>query len=374
MDLALNETQQMLRNTARDFMAREAPREAVVALQKSETGFRPEVWETAAGLGWLGMLVPERYGGSGSALTDVAVLFQELGRGPLPGPFFQSAVLGSLLVQEAGTEEQRARLLPNVATGREILSVAITEPNNSWGPRGIQLRPVRDGAGYTLSGVKLFAPDAVSATTIIAPVRTGDGERDISLLLINRDDPGVTVRNLPGFIGWQAEVRFDNVRVDAGALLGGQEHGGWAALEGAMEWALPVLCAYAVGGCQAVYEMSVSYSQTRHQFGVPIGRFQRVQDHIIRLVNHLDAARWTTYEALWKLDTGRPATAAVHMAKAVAGESYLEACNAAHEVHAGIGSDLGYGLVPHTQMSRTLFHYLGDPKWHKRRMADALAW
>jgi alkylation response protein AidB-like acyl-CoA dehydrogenase len=141
-----------------------------------------------------------------------------------------------------------------------------------------------------------------------------------------------------------------------------------------MERALPVLCAYQVGSCQAVFERSVEYSQTRIQFGVPIGRFQRVQDHIIRLVNHLDAARWTTYEALCKLDSGRPATASVHLAKAVTAEAHLEACNAAHEVHAGIGSAHEYGLTPHTQLSRTLFTYLGEPKWHKRRMADTLAW
>ena len=94
----------------------------------------------------------------------------------------------------------------------------------------------------------------------------------------------------------------------------------------------------------------------------------------MRLVNHLDGARWTTWEALWKLDTGRPAAASVHMAKAVASEAYLEACNAAHEVHAGMGVLVEYGLAAHTQMSRTLFNYLGDPRWHTRRMADALEW
>jgi alkylation response protein AidB-like acyl-CoA dehydrogenase len=129
-----------------------------------------------------------------------------------------------------------------------------------------------------------------------------------------------------------------------------------------------------VGGCQAVCDMSVAHSRERVQFGVPIGKFQRVQDHIIRLVNHLDAARWTTAEALWKLDSGHPAAAAVHMAKAVSSEAYIEACNAAHEVHAGQGSLIEYGLAAHTQLSRTLFSYLGDPRRHKRRMADELDW
>jgi alkylation response protein AidB-like acyl-CoA dehydrogenase len=373
MDLSLSEAQRMLQQAARDFLAREAPRASIVELQGSETGLRAEVWQTAAELGWLGMLIPPEYGGSGSDLTDAAVLFEELGRGPLPGPFFQSSVLGALTLEEGGSDAQRERLLPQIAAGREVLTTAIAEPNASWGPQGIHLTPERRDGGYVLRGVKLFAPDAVAATRLIVPTRTGDGERDITLLLVERGAPGVMVRNLEGFIGWQAEVRFDGVAVAAADRLG-EENEGWSILERAMEKALPVLCAYAVGGCQAVFDMSVAYSQTRQQFGVPIGRFQRVQDHIIRLVNHLDAARWTTYEALWKLDSGRPATASVHLAKAVAAEAYFEACNAAHEVHAGIGSSHEYGLVAHTRMSRTLFHYLGDPKWHKRRMAEALAW
>jgi alkylation response protein AidB-like acyl-CoA dehydrogenase len=105
---------------------------------------------------------------------------------------------------------------------------------------------------------------------------------------------------------------------------------------------------------------------------VPIGRFQRVQDHVINLVNQLDAARWTAYEALWKLDTGRPAADSIHLAKAVGSEAYLQACNYAHEVHAGVGSMTEYGLTLHTTASRTLYHYLGDPRYHRRRLAEAL--
>jgi alkylation response protein AidB-like acyl-CoA dehydrogenase len=374
MDLKLTETQQLLKDTARDFMANEAPKEKIVAWQRSPAGLPPEVWQAAAELGWLGVLIPPQYGGSEGSLTDAAVLFEEMGRGPLPGPFFQSGVLAALTLLEGGSEAQQAALLPRIAAGTDVFTVAITEPNRSWGPQGVQLTPRRDGAGYVLDGVKLFAPDAFAATHFIVPVRTGPETAAISLLIVDRNQPGVSVRNLSGFVSWQAEVRFESVTVPAEALLGRRENNGWSVLEGAMQRALPVLCAYAVGGCQAVYDMSVAYSQTRVQFGVPIGRFQRVQDHIIRLVNHLDAARWTTFEALWKLDSGRPAAASVHLAKAVASESYIEACNEAHEVHAGIGSANEYGLVPHTQMSRTLLHYLGDPKWHKRQMSDALQW
>ena len=374
MDLALTESQELLRSAARAFVDREAPGHVIVGLQREDSRLPAALWRKAAELGWLGVLVPAEYGGSESALTDVAVLFEELGRGPLPGPFFSSGVLGTLAVLEAATEAQRRAILPAVARGETILSVAITEPNASWGPAGITLPAPRADGHYRLDGTKLFVSDATAATHLVVAARTGPQPEDVSLLRVDARAKGVSARRLPGLLAWQCEVTFDSVAVPASDLLGERENRGWAALERALLRALPVLCSYMVGGCQAVFEMSVRHSQERVQFGVPIGRFQRVQDHVIRLVNHLDAARWTTAEALWKLDAGHPAADAVHMAKAVSSEAYLEACNAAHEVHAGQGSLIEYGLVPHTRMSRTLFSYLGDPRWHKRRMADVLEW
>ena len=374
MDLALTESQEMLKGIARSFMAREAPKDVIVGLENEPSGLIPELWKKACGLGWLGMLIPAEYGGGEASLCDTAVLYEELGRGPLPGPFFSSGVLGALVLLEGATPEQRRALLPAVARGERILAVAVSDPGTSWGAHGVTLIPQRENGGFSLTGTKLFAADATSATDLIVAVRTADAPDDVSLLLVDARAPGVSTRRLPGFLSWQCEVTLERALVPDTALLGGAPGQGWAMLNRAMLRALPILCSYMVGGCQAVYEMSVSHSRTRVQFGVPVGRFQRVQDHIVRLVNHLDAARWTTGEALWKLDTGRPAEASVHLAKAVASEGYLEACNAAHEVHAGMGSLNEYGLAAHTQMSRTLFHYLGDPRWHKRRMADALEW
>jgi alkylation response protein AidB-like acyl-CoA dehydrogenase len=374
MDLSLTEPQELLRASARSFVEREAPRHVLVAAQRDGGSLAATLWRKASALGWPGILVPADYGGSESSLTDAAVLFEELGRGPVPGPFFSSGVLGALTVLEAATLAQRQAILPRVARGEAILAVAITEPNASWGQQGVTLTARRVGGGYRLDGVKLFVSDATAATHLIVVVRTGDGADDLGLLLVDAAAPGVRARRLPGFLSWQDEVAFEGVEVPATDLLGGTGPNAWAALERALVRAWPVLCSSMVGGCQAVFEMSVAHSQQRVQFGVPIGKFQRVQDHVIRLVNHLDSARWTTAEALWKLDTGRPAVDAVHLAKAVSSEAYLEACNAAHEVHAGQGSLTEYGLAAHTQMSRTLFSYLGDPRWHKRRMADALRW
>jgi alkylation response protein AidB-like acyl-CoA dehydrogenase len=242
----------------------------------------------------------------------------------------------------------------------------------------VHLQASREGGRYVLNGVKVFVHDARAATHFVCVVRTspaGNGAgRGISLLLIEATSPGVSVRTLPGWMGQVDEIRFDHVQVSADALLGDVEGRGWEALEAAAMQAIPVLCAYQVGSCQAVFEMAVAYSRTRIQFGQPIGRFQRVQDHIIGMVNHLDAARWTTYEALWKLDSGRSAASGVHLAKAVTSEAHLKVCDGAHEVHAGVGVIREYGLTLHTQRSRTLYHLLGDARYHRRRLADAMGW
>jgi len=374
MDLALTEQQEMLKSTARAFLERECPRQLLLELDRTETGMSPALWSQLARMGWLGLAIPAEYGGEGAGLLDTAVVYEQLGRGPLGGPHFSSAVLGALIVLECGTEDQRREILPRVASGEQILAVVYTEPDYGWGPESVKMTARRDGHDYILDGVKLFVHDAAAATHLLCVARTDQGSdptAGLTVFLVDRTEPGVAVRTLPGFISGLGEVRFEAVRVPQWAVLG--ETGvAWQGLSRAFLRAIPVLCAYKVGGMEAVFELAVSYSQTRVQFGQPIGRFQRVQDHIIDIVNHLDAARWATYEAIWKLETGRPAEASVHLAKAVASEGFYRACNSCHEVHAGIGVVRNYGLVLYTKASRSLYSYLGDPKFHKRRLAAAL--
>jgi alkylation response protein AidB-like acyl-CoA dehydrogenase len=378
MDLGLTEAQELLKTSVADFVQREYDKNTLLALERSDTGITRELLRKVAELGWLGVLIPEAYGGEGRSLTDAAVLFEELGRGPVPGPFFASGVLGALTVQHGGTEAQKQAILPQVGRGEWVLSVAVTEADYGWRPEQIHMHASLERGHYLLNGTKLFVYDAKAATHLICAVRTAPASngasRGVTLLLLDASTPGVSIRTLPGWMGQVDEVRFDQVRVPADAVLGGVEGYGWERLETAALQAIPILCAYQVGSCQAVFEMAVAYSRTRIQFGQPIGRFQRVQDHIIGMVNHLDAARWTTYEALWKLDSGRPAAASVHLAKAVTSEAHLKVCDGAHEVHAGVGVIREYGLTLHTQRSRTLYHLLGDARYHRRRLADALGW
>ena len=375
MDLALTPEQEMLRTAVRQFVQQEYPKETLLqsaSLDDAIDDTTPVApWDRLSSTGWLGTLIPEEFGGEGGSFTDAGVLFEELGRGPVPGPHLSSGVLAALTILEGGTPQQKSDWLPQIASGQMRVAPAVTEPEYGWFEEDVRLAASTDGDNYRLNGSKSFVYDGQSATHFLcAACFQGTGE--VGLIMVPADGPGVASRGLPGFAWNLSEVRLSEVRAGAADLLGGTFAGGWAALERGIAKSVPVLCAFKVGGCQAVYELSVEYSRTRIQFGTPIGRFQRVQDHVIDLVNALDAARWTAYEALWKLDTGREAADGIHLAKVVGSESYYEACNFAHEVHAGVGSMTEYGLTLHTAASRTLYHYLGDPKFHRRRLAEAL--
>ena len=365
----------MLKAAASRLVSQEYPKETLLQIASPDETTPLEPWGQLAGTGWLGILIPQQYGGEGGSFTDAGVLFEELGRGPVPGPHLTSAVLSALTILEGGTEQQKRDWLPRIASGEMRLVPAITERDYGWDERDVLTVATVDGDGLSISGSKAYVFDGETATHYLCAVRSEDSERCWPRRSPRRRPRRPQPRNLPGFAWNLAEVRFDNVAVESTAGVRSSAEaslGGWAAWQRGVAKAIPVISAYQVGGCQAVYEVSVEYSRTRIQFGTPIGRFQRVQDQIINLVNHLDAARWTTYEALWKLDTGRDAASSISLAKAVASEGYYEACNYAHEVHAGVGSMTEYGLTLHTAASRTLYHFLGDPRQHRRELAVAL--
>ena len=371
MDLSLTPEQEMLKTAVRRFVQQEYPKETLLQIA-SPTEPTPEgPWQQLTQTGWLGILIPTEYGGEGGSFTDAGVLFEELGRGPVPGPHISSAVLAALTILEGGTEDQKKEWLPRMATGEVRMVAAITEADYGWLESDVHLTAKANGSGYSLNGKKAYVYDGESATHLLCAARSEESN-EVGLVIIPADSFGISTRSLPGFAWNLSEIAIENVSADSSQVLGGRFSGGWDALERPAATRLPLLCAYHLRGRQAISDFSGSYSRTPHQVGTPLGRFQRVQDQVINRLNALDAARWTAYEALWKLDIGRDAADSVHLAKTVGSESYYEACNYAHEVHAGVGSMTEYGLTLHTTASRTLYHYLGDPKFHRRRLADAL--
>lgn len=364
MDLALNETQLMLQSLAREFLEREVPKARVREIDESETGFSGELWRKISELGWPGMAVSENFGGTGNSLTDLAAVFEVLGYNATPSPLF-SQVLCSHVVFHVGTPEQHKALLPTIASGERLAAFALTEPNYGWADSAVNLRAVVSNGKATLNGTKLFVPYAHVCADLYVLARS-----DAGLTLIRVDGDAVNARLQNGWLGEPiCEVTFDDVSGD----VIGVDGGAWAGVENAIEKSVVLLTAYMLGGSQAALDLAIEYSQTRKAFGQAIGMFQRVQDLIIRALNDVDSIRWTTYEALWKLDEHHAgASVAASMAKAVASDAFQSATENSLYVHAGAGMDLDYGLTNHIKRSKFYGHYLGDANHHKLRMARLL--
>lgn len=373
MDLSLTEIQTMLQSAAREFMEAEMSTARVLEIDDSESGVAMDLWEQMAEMGWAGMVIPEEYGGSGNTFTDLGIVYEVLGFYACSIPHLSSAVLSAHAILEAGDDSQKHALLPAIASGQQIFAMAYTEPEYGWSPGVIQMQASSSNGGFVLNGTKLFIPDAQVADQLLVAARTSNGsnpEDGLTLFVVDKNASGVSVRVQTGWIGPKVcEVNFENVEVPQSGVLG-PVGGAWPAIEKSMDKATAVLCAYMAGGTQRVYEMARDYSQTRIAFGVPIGTFQRVQDHVIDALNEADAAKWSAFEALWQLDEGvEEAPISVSMAKAVASTGFPLACDSSHHVHGGIGTDLEYGLTQFTKRARTLQHYLGDANYHRARMA-----
>lgn len=369
MDLSLNDDQEMLKKVASDFVKAQVPAHQVTQWYKNKQTFQPQLVKKAAELGWLGMMIPEEYGGAGVSAMDCAVVFEELGRGPVPGPLFTSGVLSAQIIYEAGTEAQRNALLPRLCKGEMIVIPAITDKAAYWGAEAVETRLSKTPDGYIMNGAKRFVFDAQGATDYLCAARTEEGK--VVFLIVDAKSPGVSIKPHLGFFVSLAEVRFDKVVVSPTSLLGASG-ANWETLEAALDKALSILSAYQVGATQEVFDMTCEYTRNRIVFGQPIGRFQRVQDHCVDISICLDQARWATYETIWRIDSGMPARAAVHEAKAVASEGYYHGTNYAHMVWAGPGTDYDHPMMAHSVLSHTLYQYLGTPAHHKRLMMDAL--
>lgn len=369
LDLSINEDEEILRSAALNFLERDVPKDTLQELHDSDTGINKTIWGKVVDMGWLGMIIPEEYGGVGYPLLSAGVLFETLGSAPLPGPYFSSGILGALIIIEAGTEEQKQEILPQVTSGEIVLSAAITEAEYGWEADTIEASAQNSSGGITLNGTKLFVLEAGAATHFIVAAQDGDG---ISLFMVDAASEGVAIRRLPGYLaGRNYEVTLNNVKLSEKDRLG-DSGAGWPAVLKAMEKAIPILSAYKVGGCQAVFDMTVEYSRVRVQFGQAIGRFQRVQDLIIEILNQTDSARWTTYETLWKLDTGQDVSLSVPVAKAVASEAYWQVCSLGHRAISGISYSMEHPLALHTRSSRHLYNFLGEPAHHRQKLARML--
>ena len=355
MDLSLTESQEKLKSDARDFFERECPTSLVREMERDERGYSADMWERMAVLGWMGLPFPERYGGSGGSLTDLAVLLEEFGRALVPGPFFNSVAIVGLTILDAGSDKQKTDILPRVADGSLIATAALLEEDARYRPEAIRM-PLeeRDGASV-LNGTKMFVEYANSADLILTPVRTsqnGDPESGVALALVPASAGGIGLTALDSIArDRQFALRFDDVSLPSDAILGNGNNG-WPALKRALDRAALLHCAQSVGGAQRVLEMTVDYTKQRVQFDRPIASFQSVQHDCADMVIAIDSARLAVYQAITRIEDGEDADKEIALAKTLANHAYKWTTLTAQQVHGGIAFMEEYDLQLWTRRAK----------------------
>ncbi len=368
MDLGFTEIQQMLKNSAREFLSQECPLTLVREMEEDHQGYTDELWRQLVSLGWTGVVFPEQYGGTGGEFVDLAVLLEEMGRSLLPGPFFSTVVLGGLTVLDAGNDAQKRDILPRICAGTLKMTLALTESSASFEPWGIETVASPDGTGYRLEGTKLFVPDAQAADLLLVAARTDAGglpEQGITLFLVPADQAGITVNQLNTIASdRQCEVLLSRVEVPGDAVLGtvGQ---GWPIIQRCLQRAIAGKCIEMLGGADAVLEMTVEYAKQRTQFGRPVGSFQAVQHHCANMATDVEGCRQIAYQAAWRVSEGLPAQREVAMAKAWVSGAYQRVCSTAHQCHGAIGFTKEHNLQLYTRRAKVQELSYGDVNWHK---------
>lgn len=379
MDIGFSDEQQLLRDTARKFLEGECPTTFVRRMMATDEACTPEFWRQIAEQGWIGINYPEADDGSGLGLTDLVVLLEEMGRAVMPGPYFATALLGGAAIAEAGSGAQRREFLPPIVAGETKATLAVTEPNTSWDAAGIMMPARESGAGFVLSGAKMFVPDAHLADLFVVAARTRDGstmEDGISLFVLPRDAPGVSVRLLPSVDETRklCEVRFDNVAVPRPGLLG-ELHRAWPALSRVMDRAAVALAAEMCGAAQRVLDITVEYAKLRVAFGKPIGSYQGVKHKCADMLVEIENAKSLTYYGAWAVDQGsaEEAAQAVAMAKACASDASRKVCAAGIQLHGGIGMTWEHDLQLYLKRCKACEVAFGDASWHRERLAKLMA-
>jgi len=371
MDFGFSEEQEFLRSTAREFLAAECPVTRVRELMDTDSGYDPAVWSKMAELGWLGLLIPEEYGGADLSFVDLIVVLEEMGRGLLPSPFF-GHLQGTLAVLRAANDPQRKELLPAAASGERILTFAITEESGGERADEIEATAVRDGEGYKLSGTKLFVPDGQNADTLVVACRTGGaGEAGISLVLVDRAASGVEVVPLQSMDQTRriAEVRFDG----APAQRLGAENGGWDTWEWVRDRALVALSADAVGGAESVLEASVDYAKERVQFGKPIGVNQAIKHKCADMLFEVESSKSLTYYAAWAArEDNDEAQLMAAMAKAYVSDAYRHAAAENIQIHGGIGFTWEHDAHLYFKRAKSSEILFGDATYHRELLAQRI--
>jgi alkylation response protein AidB-like acyl-CoA dehydrogenase len=374
VDFGFSEEQDMLRQSARAVLEKECPSTVVRKIMEDERGFDPILWKKMAELGWLGLVVPEQYGGGGLSYVDLVLIMEEMGRVVLPSPFIWTVMFAEA-VKRAGSDQQKASLLPKIASGELIATIAYLEPSALWSAEGIRMAARRDGSGYVLDGTKLFVNDGHVADCILVAARTGDaGVRGITLFALETKRSGIAITRLTTMDQTRklAEVKFNSVKAD-GADVVAEAGNGWDVLSKVIDRGKVMIASEMMGGAQKVLEMTVDYAKVRVQFGRPIGSFQAVQHKCANMMIDVEGAKSAAYYASWAVSNEvAEAPLAAALAKAAASDAFRRVSADGIQLHGGIGFTWDHDMHLYFKRAKSSEFTFGDANWNRELVAQGI--
>ena len=374
MDFGFNEEQEMLRQSARALLEKECPSTVVRKLMDDERGFDPALWKKMAELGWLGLVIPEEYGGGGLSYVDLVLIMEEMGRVGLPSPFIWTVMVAEAL-KRAGSDHHKSSLLPKIASGELVATVAYLEPSAVWSAEGIAMTARNEGAGYVLDGTKLFVNDGHIADCLLVAARTGgSGEGGITLFALESKRAGIAVTRLTTMDQTRklAELKFSGVKLDAADVVG-EVGSGWKTLSEIIDRGKVMLAGEMMGGAQKVLEMTVDYAKVRVQFGRPIGSFQAVQHKCANMMIDVEGARSAAYYASWAVSNEvAEAPLAAALAKAAASDAFRRVSADGIQLHGGIGFTWDHDLHLYFKRAKSSEFTFGDANWNRELVAQGI--
>ena len=359
MDFSPSPEQRLLIDSVGEFLARECPPERQKEWDESHS-FPVDVWRKMGQQGWLGIGIPEEFGGTEATSLDIVLLSETLsyGMSGLSAAFQRNTCYGSRVISEFGTQEQKQLYLPGLAQGERMVAVGISEPEAGSDAASLRMEAVSDGDAFVLSGQKVYTSGADLADWLILAARTAqtpDARDGISTFIVPRETPGIEIRPMEKLGNWTiatCEVFIDSARVGADAVLG-PLHGAWrTTLTDGIDLERLVIGAHCTGSAQRAMDTAVAYARSRKQFGKPISTFQLVQSKLVDMATLIHSARLTTYHAAWLRDQGHSCRKEASMAKLIASEAWNRVAYEAMQVLGGSGYMMDSDIQRHYRDAR----------------------
>lgn len=374
MDVLLNDDENLIVDSAREFLTNECPTKLVRAMETDPLGYSKEMWAKVAELGWQGMCLPEKVGGSAMSLVYLGLVMREAGRALAPIPLHSTAV-ATLAIANDGTPAQQEKYLPDVVVGKTVWTWAFTEKDPRFVPEAVQMSAKAEGDNFVLDGTKLFVDNFPAADYCLVVARTtagSKGAQGLSLFIVDAKSAGISHTVLITLAkDKQCEVNFKGVKVPKANVIGAVGDA-WPIIERMLDRGTALLCAQMVGAARKDIEMAIEYAKFRTAFGQPIGAFQSVQHMCADMQMWVDGGELLTFEALWKLEQGLPAAVEVSQAKSFCNEKCEAAVRQSQSIHGGIGFMMEFDLQLWFRRISSWTMRMGTSFEHRARIAHAL--